>query len=142
MTSLGLWIVQAPGWVLFVYLVFAQCISALDYSLGVRMGVQEPPDQITEVGVAFFKGFAGADLFYAPLLAVGLAGHLVGAEWSALILGAALGITVYWPIVCLWAVRAARDAPGWSLPKEAQYWVVLPAISIWGLVAMAVLVAD
>jgi hypothetical protein len=141
MTDTGFWIVQGPGWVLVFYLVVAQCISAFSYSLGVRMGTQEPADRITEVGVAFFKGFAGADLVYAPLLAVGLAGHLRGAAWSNLILGAALGITVYWPIVCLWAVRAARGAPGWSLPKEAQYWVVLPAISIWGAVATAVLLA-
>lgn len=92
--------------------------------------------------MAFFKGFAGADLFYAPLLAVDLAGHLNCADWSDPIVGAALGITMYWPIVCLWAVRAAQGAPGWSLPKEAQYWVVLPAISIGRAVAMAVLLAD
>lgn len=142
MTDTGFWIVQGPGWVLFVYLVLAQCTAAFSYSLGVRLGTQEPAERITHVGVAFFKGFAGADLIYAPLLAVGLAGHLGGAAWSDPILGAALGITVYWPIVCLWAVRAARHAPGWSLPKEAQYWVVLPAISIWGAVATATLVGD
>ncbi|MFG5381863.1 hypothetical protein ACEWPN_11840 [Yoonia sp. R2-816] len=100
------------------------------------MGTQEPADRITEVGVAFFKGFAGADLIYAPMLAFGLAGHLLDAAWSGPILGAALGITFYWQIVCLWAVRAA----GWDLPKEAQYWVVLPGISLWGLVAVIVLV--
>lgn len=142
MTEIGFWVVQAPGWALVLYLVVAQCVSAFDYSLGVRMGTQEPADRITEVGVAFFKGFAGADLVYAPLLAIGLAGHLLGAEWTGPILGAALGITVYWPIVCLWAVRSARGAPGWSLPKEAQYWVVLPAISIWGAVATGALLAE
>jgi hypothetical protein len=141
MSGIGFWIVQGPGWALFVYLVMAQCISAFDYSLGVKMGTQEPAERITLVGVAFFKGFAGADLIYAPLLALGLAGHIFGAPWSDPILGAALGITVYWPIVCLWAVRAARGAPGWHLPKEAQYWVVLPAISLWGLVAIIALLA-
>lgn len=140
MTNIGFWIIQVPGWLLFLYLIVAQCISAFDYSLGVRMGTQEPAERITEVGVAFFKGFAGADLFYAPLLALGLAGHLWDAAWGGPILGAALGITIYWPIVCLWAVRAARDAAGWDLPKEAQYWVVLPGISLWGLVAVIVLV--
>lgn len=46
---------------------------------------------------------------------------------------AAMGITVYWPIVCLAAVVAARGAPGWSLPKESDYWVVLPVIALWGV---------
>ncbi len=140
MAHITFWIIQAPDWLHFLYLVAAQCISAFDYSLGVRMGTQEPAERITEVGVAFFKCLAGADLIYAPMLAFGLAGHLWDAAWSGPILGAALGITVYWPIICLWAVRAARGAAGWDLPKEAQYWVVLPGISLWGLVAVIVLV--
>lgn len=136
MSDITFWFIQGPGWVLVAYLLLAQCISAIDYSLGVKMGTQEPAERITAVGVAFFKGFAGADLVYAPLLALGLAGHILGVAWSDLILGAALGITVYWPIVCLLAVRAARGMPGWNLPKEAQYWVVLPAISLWGVGAI------
>jgi hypothetical protein len=142
MTNIEFWIIQVPGWLLVLYLVVAQCISAFDYSLGVRMGTQEPAERITDVGVAFFKGFAGADLVYAPMLAIGLVGHSWGAAWSGPILGAALGITVYWPIVCLRAVRAARGTAGWDLPKEAQYWVVLPCICLWGTVAMTVLVAQ
>ncbi len=139
MSDIGFWIIQGPGWILVGYLGVAQCTSAFDYSLGVKMGTQEPAETITEVGAAFFKGFAGADLFYAPLLAAGLFGHLLATSWSAVILGAALGITIYWPIVCLWSVREARGAPGWDLPKERQYWVVLPAIALWSLVAISVL---
>ena len=140
MSDVGFWIVQLPGWILFFYLVVAQCLSALNYSIGIRMGAQEPAEQVTEVGVAFFKGFAGADLvLYTPLLGAGLVGHFRDAAWADLILGAAIGITIYWPIVCLWAVHAARGAPGWELPKEAQYWIVLPVISVWGAVATAVL---
>ena len=35
----GDWILQIPGWLLLVYLLYAQAIPALDYDLGVRMGV-------------------------------------------------------------------------------------------------------
>lgn len=140
MSDIWFWFVQVPGWLLVVYLVVAQCLSAFDYSLGVRMGSQEPAERITEVGVAFFKGFAGADLLYAPLLALGLLGHMLGTGWSDPILSAALGITVYWPIVCLWAVVAARGAREWSLPKERQYWWVLPLISLWGAVCLLAIV--
>lgn len=77
------------------------------------MGTQEPAERVTEVGVAFWKGYAGADLiFYTPLLGFGLAGHLRETFWAPVVLSAALGVTVYWPIACLWAVNAARCASG------------------------------
>lgn len=140
MSEFGFWIVQFPGWLLFLYLLVAQCTAALSYSLGVRMGTQEPSEKITEVGVALFKGFAGADLvLYVPLLGIGLIGHYLAAPWTDLILGAALGITVYWPIVCLWTIRCARGSSGWSLPKERQYWIVLPFIALWGFFGLVVL---
>lgn len=140
MAGSAFWIIQLPGWILFAYLLVAQCTSALNYSLGIKMGTQEPAERITDVGVAFFKGFAGADLlFYTPLLGIGLIGHFLAATWTDLVLGAALGITVYWPIACLWTVRAARGALGWRLPKEAQYWVVLPTIALWGAVALVIM---
>lgn len=47
------WSLQGPGWVLLLYLVYAQAIPAFDYDLGVAMGTQESAARITEVGVAF-----------------------------------------------------------------------------------------
>jgi hypothetical protein len=46
--------------------------------------------------------------------------------------GAGLGVTIYWPVVCLAAVVAARDASGWNLVNETPYWIVLPLITLWG----------
>lgn len=138
--ALEFWLIQVPGWVLFVYLAVAQCTAALSYALGVRMGTQEPASRVTEVGVAFWKGYAFADLvIYTPLLGFGLWGHAMQAAWAPLILGPALGITVYWPVACLRTVVAARDAPGWALPKERDYWIVLPLIALWGLIGLALL---
>jgi hypothetical protein len=130
--GIGFWVLQAPGWLLLLYLLYAQAIPAFDYDLGVSMGTQEPATQISEVGVAFWWGFAFADLLiYVPLLAAGLIGHLIDKNWGRIALAAALGITVYWPVVSLAAVVAARDAEGWSLPGEPMYWIVLPAIGLW-----------
>lgn len=134
------WFIQLPGWLLFFYLAIAQCLSALSYPLGVKMGVQEPASRVTEVGVAFWKGYAGADLvFYTPLLGIGLAADFLEATWSNSVLAAALGVTVYWPIACLWTIYAARGASGWSLPKERQYWIVLPIIASWGAASLFLL---
>lgn len=138
------WVIQLPGWMLFAYLLVAQCPAAVSYAFGVRLGTQEPEETVSAVGVAFWKGFAFADLvFYTPLLGFGLWGHAVGAEWAVPVLSAALAVTIYWPLVCLRAVQAARGAPGWSLPKETQYWIVLPVIAGWAVIALAlILVAE
>lgn len=130
--GIGFWALQGPGWLLLLYLVYAQALPAFDYELGVSMGTQEPAEQITEVGVAFWYGFAFGDLVvYIPLLAIGLVGHWHNRICGRVMLVAALGITVYWPVVNLAAVVSARSAPGWALPNESAFWFVLPLIVIW-----------
>ena len=126
--------IQISGWLFLAYLVYAQGIAALNYDYGVAMGTQEPADMITEVGAAFWYGFALADaVFYIPLLLVALIGLARRTHWGKGLMIAAMGITVYWPIVCLAAVATARGATGWTLPKESEYWIVLPLIALWGL---------
>ncbi|MBT8108248.1 MAG: hypothetical protein KJP17_08440 [Gammaproteobacteria bacterium] len=130
---LNVWSVLVPGWLLLAYLVVAQAIPAFDYDLGVAMGTQDPVEAITRVGVAFWYGFAFGDLtVYIPLLAAGLIGFARNSLWGRVLLAAALGITVYWPVVVLAAAVDARGAPGWLI-DESGYWVVLPAIGLWGI---------
>ncbi len=132
-----------PGWLLLIYLIYAQAIPAFDYSLGVSMGTQDSAEKITEVGTAFFYGFAFGDLLvYIPLLLVGLIGHFRVKIWGKAILAAALGITVYWPIVCLAALVAAREAPGWNILNETPYWVVLPTTAVWGAWGLVAIIRE
>jgi hypothetical protein len=126
--------IQVTGWLFLVYLVYAQGITALDYDYGVAMGTQEPAAMITEVGTAFWYGFALGDaVFYIPLLLAGLIGMARNRRWGGGAMIAAMGITVYWPIVCLAAIAKARGAAGWTLPNEVEYWIVLPAIIAWAI---------
>ncbi len=137
------WGVQIPGWLLLTYLIYAQGITAFDYDLGVSMGTQDSAEKITEVGTAFFYGFALGDLLvYIPLLLVGLIGHFRSKIWGKTTLAAALGITVYWPIVCLSALVAAREAPGWNILNETPYWVVLPVIAVWGAWGLVAIIKE
>jgi hypothetical protein len=130
------WWLQIPGWLLLTYLVYAQAIPAFDYELGVRMGTQEPAEMITGVEVAFWYGFAFSDLVvYIPLLGAGLIGHWIGRPWWRAILGAALGITVYWPVVVLATAVEARDVSEWDI-DETAYWIILPIIAVWALLGL------
>jgi len=131
--GLNFWMIQAPGWALLFYLIYAQAIPAFDYDTGVVMGTQEPAEVVSEVGTAFWYGFAFGDLVtYIPILAIGLIGHWKRTGWGRVVLAAALGITIYWPVVCLAAVVAARNAAGWNFVDESPYWIVLPLIALWG----------
>lgn len=128
------WLLQIPGWLLLIYLIYAQGISAFGYELGVSMGTQEPIEVVTEVGAAFWYGFALGDLLvYIPMLLIGLIGHLRSERWGHIWFAAALGITIYWPIVCLSALVDARGAPGWNIVNELPYWIFLPVIAGWGI---------
>ena len=135
------WWLQIPGWLLLTYLFYSQAIPAFDYELGVRMGTQESAHRITEVGTAFWYGFAFADLvIYIPLLGAGLIGHWLACRWWRVIFGAALGISIYWPVVVLATAVDARNASGWDI-DETAYWIVLPTIAawaLWGLLRIAV----
>ena len=127
------WALQGPGWLLLIWLLYAQGIPAFGYELGVAMGTQEPVERITEVGAAFWYGFALGDLLtYIPILLAGLIGHWRGANWGRIALAAALGITVYWPVVSLATLIDARDAAGWNLSSEGPYWVVCLLVLAWG----------
>jgi hypothetical protein len=134
--------VQIPGWTLLAYLIYAQAIPAFNYDLGVRMGTQESAQRITEVGVAFWYGFALADLLvYIPLLGLGLVGHRLRRPWWKVVLGAALGITVYWPVVVLAAAVDATGVTGWEINTSA-YWLVLSPIICWALLSLILVARD
>ena len=119
---------------MLIFLIYGQGIAAFDYDLGVRMGTQDAAEIVTDVGVAFWRGFAIADAaVYIPLLFIGLLGCFWRKTWGLIALTAALGISVYWPLTCLMAVFYAQDALGWSLGVNSAYAIILPVISVWGL---------
>ena len=141
--ALSFWFLQGPGWFLLIYLVFAQGITAFSYDLGVSMGTQEPKEVITEVGAAFWYGFAFGDLLiYIPILFIGLICHARGIQWGRFGLAAGLGITAYWPVVCLAAMVDARNASGWSIASEVPYWIVCPLIAAWGIWGLFLIMRD
>ena len=70
----------------------------------------------------------GRPRHYVPLLGLGLWTYPLHPVYLA----AALGITVYWPTVCLVAAIGARQTPGWSL-DDRLFQIILPLIILWAL---------
>ncbi|NNC36609.1 MAG: hypothetical protein EX271_04175 [Acidimicrobiales bacterium] len=136
-------LLQIPGWILVLYLIYSQAIPAIDYELGVAMGTQEPASEVSEVGVAFWRGFAIADLVaYIPLFIVGLIGYYLQKTWGRIALAASLGISIYWPITCLTAVVIAQNSDAWTMSIPFIFWIVLPAIVLWSLWGLVELTKD
>jgi hypothetical protein len=139
--------VKYPGWLLLLYLVYSQAIPAFRYEWGIRMGTQDAPEVVTRVGTAFWYGFCVGDLMvYIPCLALGLL-RFKSAVLARVALIVALGITAYWPVVCLTAVLDARNShtPGWNLDNLRDYYVVLSILevwTIWSLVRIAAVLDD
>ncbi len=128
------WILIFVGILLSIIYILGQSMSLIDYNFTVSIGLQEPVEEVTEIGVALNKGFGlGDTLVYIPLLVLGLIGMIKRKFWGFLSMSGALAITVYWPIVGLSTVFFAKNAPEFNFTDYTSYSIILPLISFYGL---------
>ncbi|WP_406661733.1 hypothetical protein V7O66_04230 [Methanolobus sp. ZRKC3] len=133
----GFWILISIGILLTIFLLLGQTLSLIDYDLTVSLGLQESVEEVSEVGIAWAKGFAFGDtVFYLPLLVMGIIGLLKKRAWGLYSMFGALAITVYWPIVSLFAIFIGKDALNLDPGKYVSFSIVLPLIVIYGLWGM------
>lgn len=129
----GFWILMIAGIFLLAMLLLGQTMSFIDYEFTVEMGLQEPKEEITQIGVALNKGFGVGDtLVYIPLLVTGLAGLWRKRMWGVFAMSGALAITVYWPVVSIFMLFFARGAMGFHFTRYASYGVILGLITLYG----------
>jgi hypothetical protein len=130
----GFWVLIIVSIVLVVFLIIGQTLSLIDYDLALSLGLQESEKEIGKVGIAFAKGFAFGDtIFYVPLLVIGILGLLKGKKWGTFLMLGALGISVYWPIVHLYAIFIDTEAITLDPEKYISFPIVLSLITIYGL---------
>jgi hypothetical protein len=133
----GLWIMTMVGILLLLMLVLGQMMSFINYDFTVSLGLQEPAEMVTLMGVAVNKGFGlGDTIVYIPLLVAGLAGLWLRARWGAFAMAGALAITAYWPVVCFSLLVFARGTPGFNFQRFVPYGIILSLIllyALWGL---------
>ena len=127
----------AASLLLTILLLIGQTFSLFNYDAAVAMGLQESEAEISNVGIAFAKGFAFGDtLIYIPLLIAGIIGMLKRKRWGYYALFGSLAISVYWPLVHLYAIYVGRDALALLPEKYISFSVILPLIIIYGLWGM------
>ena len=130
----GFWILVSISIILNLIYLFGQTMAIVNYDFAVSIELQEPANEITDVGVAINKGFGFGDtFFYMPLFVVGIIGLLKRSTWGLYAMFGAMAITVYWPLVGLSTVFYAKGAPGWYFTDYTSYSILLTLIAIYGI---------
>ena len=107
----GFWFLIGFGMLLNIFYVLGQTMAVINYDFAVSIGLQEPVNEITEIGVALNKGFGFGDtVFYIPLFIVGIIGLLKRTPLGLYAMFGAMAVTVYWPVVSLSTVIFAKGA--------------------------------
>ncbi len=130
----GFWFLISTAILLNLMYLFGQTMAMINYDFTVSVGLQESVEEITEVGIAFNKGFGFADtIFYISLFIVGIVGMLRRILIGIYFMFGAMAVTVYWPMVCLSTVYFAKNAIGYNFSNFTEYTVLLSLISFYGL---------
>ncbi|MBA7491718.1 hypothetical protein ES702_02266 [subsurface metagenome] len=132
--TIGFWVLMIFGIFLFVILLVGQTMSFINYDFTVSIGLQESKDMVGEMGVAINKGFGVGDtIIYLPLLVIGLVGLWFRKMWGVFAMASVLGITAYWPMVCIFLVLFAKGSPGFNFTNFTSYTILLTAFTLYGL---------
>ena len=133
----GFWVLILTSILLSLFLVVGQTFSLFNYEAAVAFGLQESVEEVTQVGIAFAKGFAFADtIAYIPLLLLGIIGLLKRTKWGIYALFASCAISVYWPLVHLYAIHVGKSVIILHPEKYVSFPITLSIIILYGLWGM------
>ncbi len=133
----GFWALILTSILLSLFLLVGQTFSLFNYEAAVAFGLQESVEEVTQVGIAFAKGFAFADtIAYIPLLLLGIIGLLKRTKWGIYALFASCAISVYWPLVHLYAIHVGKSVIILHPEKYVSFPITLSIIILYGLWGM------
>ncbi len=125
-----------------IVLLLGQTTSIFAYDFAVRLGLQEPIEEVTAFGVEMNRAFGlGDTAVYIPLMLVSLAGLLLRKRWALLTTAAVMGISAYWSLTVAAVLVFLRGVPEYQLVPGLEYWVFLGAylvFGVWGIFYLAV----
>ncbi|MBT8315016.1 MAG: hypothetical protein KJP26_11205 [Maribacter sp.] len=133
----GFWALILTSILLSLFLLVGQTFSLFNYEAAVAFGLQESVEEVTQVGIAFAKGFAFADtITYIPLLLLGIIGLLKRTKWGIYAMFACCAISVYWPLVHLYAIHVGKSVMILHPEKYVSFPITLSIIILYGLWGM------
>ncbi len=131
------WVLIIIASILVVMFLLGQTLGLFNYDLAVSIGTQESVEEIGNVGIAFAKGFGFADtVLYIPLFVIGIIGLLKQKRWGKYSMFGGLAISVYWPLVHLYAIFIDKASITLHAEKYIYYPIILSLIVIYGLWGM------
>jgi len=135
--GIGFWILVCFSIILLIFLLIGQTFSLFNYQAAVSSGLQESVEEVSEVGIAFAKGFAfGDSIAYIPFLFLGIIGLLKRKKWGKYMMFASCAISVYWPVVHLYAIYIGKDVIILHPEKYITFPITLSIIILYGLWGM------
>lgn len=130
----GFTILLSIGALILMILLAGQTMSFINYDFTVSVGLQEPENQIGEIGVAVNKAFGVGDtIIYMPILLMGLVGLWQRRSWGVYLMSGALAITAYWPMVCLFIIIFAESSPDFNYVNFTSITITLISLTSYGL---------
>ena len=130
----GFWILMIFGVLILLMLIMGQTMSFINYEFAVSIGLQESEKAVGKMGVTVNKAFGVGDtMIYLPIMLAGLIGLWLKKTWGLFTMAAAMGITAYWPMVCLFVLIFSEGTPGFNFDDFTTYTIVLTSITIYGL---------
>ena len=131
------WILISTSIIILTLLLIGQTYSLINYEMAVTLGLQESVQEVGEIGIVWAKGFAFADTFvYIPLLLLGIIGLLKRKKWGLYAMFGSCAISVYWPIVHLFAIYKGKDVITLNHEKYVFFPIILSLILLYGLWGM------
>jgi hypothetical protein len=124
-----------------IFLLAGQTLCLFDYDFTVRMGLQEDSKAIGEYGIQVNRAFGlGDTVVLIPLTALALIGLVLKKRWALTALAAAMGVTLYWPFVCIGLFSFLDGVAGYTLVPGFTYWVAFGlhmGFALWTLLYIA-----
>ncbi len=131
--TLGYWFLLVFIAISVPLMLVGQTMAVVDYELAVSLGLQEPLEEVGELGVQVNRAFGASDtVVYIPLMLASLFGLWRGKHWSLITCAAVAGISVYWTVTIAFVFAFAPSVPGYTFHPGPEYAVFLGSYGLFG----------
>ena len=134
---ISFWLVTLFLFVSLLLLLLGQTTAIFNYDFAVRLGFQEPVEEIGKFGVQVNRAFGVSDtLVYIPLIILSLIGLFLKKKWALFTTSSVMGISVYWATTAAFIFYFLTGVTDYHFIPGTEYWVFMSfyiIAGVWGL---------